>query len=286
MQQTTLTTLFKRARDASHAKNCRLLAERGVGSLGLPEDVTTSVLSYSDLRGVAACAAASSELKRCLARLSPDLEHRLVLRRFPLLATVAEHVDAEPRELFYSQMHLFEERPHRNLAPTRGLDEYIFSLEIEFQQRDSLMNIVHRESVFVGTGSPTEGSATLKFHPPADRWEEAVESDMNIFVRVMATKRFEKGRARLGQGSVDDFYDGLIFYSLGRMRHEVETGPRPTSFLDQSIGDAWGNEWPELNGKWGVSDFDLHFAWENPNDSREMSVEDACLALEHYVTWV
>jgi hypothetical protein len=286
MQQTTLTTLFKRARDASHAKNCRLLAERGVGSLGLPEDVTTSVLSYSDLRGVAACAAASSELKRCLARLSPDLEHRLVLRRFPLLATVAEHVDAEPRDLFYSQMNLFEERPHRNLAPTRGLDEYVFSLEIEFQQRDSLMNIVHRESVFVGTGSPTEGSATLKFHPPADRWEEAVESDMNIFVRVMATKRFEKGRARLGQGSVDDFYDGLIFYSLGRMRHEVETGPRPTSFLDQSIGDAWGNEWPELNGKWGVSDFDLHFAWENPNDSREMSVEDACLALEHYVTWV
>jgi len=30
----------------------------------------------------------------------------------------------------------------------------------------------------------------------------------------------------------------------------------------------------------------LHFRWENPHGSRTMSVEDACLALEHYVTWV
>ena len=283
MQQTTLTTLFKRARDASHAKNCRLLAERGVGSLGLPEDVTTSVLSYSDLRGVAACAAASSELLRCLARLSPDLEHRLVLRRFPLLATVAEHVDAEPRELFYSQMDLFEDHPHRTLAPVRGLDEYTFSLEIEFQH--SFNGITHRESVFVGTASPTEGSATLKFYPPADLWEQAMEAD--IFVRVMATKRFEKGRARLGQGRCDDLSaHGFIFWMLGRMRHEVETGPRPTSFLDQSTADAWGSEWPELKGAWHSSEFLLDFVWENPNDSRDMSVEDVCLALEHYVTWV
>ena len=292
MQQTTLTTLFKRARDASHAKNCRLLAERGVGSLGLPEDVTTSVLSYSDLRGVAACAAASSELKRCLARLSPDLEHRLVLRRFPLLATVAEHVDAEPRDLFYSQMKLFEEDgPSQRLVPTRGLDEYIFSLEIEFHQMNG-HSIVHREAVFVGSGSPLEGSAILKFHPPADLFERAVtavESGMNIFVRVMATKRFEKGRARLGLGGPDDLTEGVIFefWSFGSMRHEVETGPRPTSFINQSIDENGGSEWPELDGQWCYdSGFDLHFRWENPHGSRTMSVEDACLALEHYVTWV
>jgi len=293
MQQTTLTTLFKRARDASHAKNCRLLAERGVGSLGLPEDVTTSVLSYSDLRGVTACAAASSELKRCLAHLSPDLEHRLVLRRFPLLATVAEHVDADPRELFYSQMNLFkEDGPSQRLVPTRGLDEYIFSLEIEFHQMNGL-STVHRESVFVGTGSPVLKfrTAILKFDPPADLFERAVtavESGMNVFVRVMATKRFEKGRARLGLGGPDDLHEGVIleFWSFGSMRHEVETGPRPTSFINQSIGDARGSQRPELNGQWYASGFDLYFEWENPHGSRDMSVEEVCLALEHYVTWV
>jgi hypothetical protein len=185
-------------------------------------------------------------------------------------------------------MNLFkEDGPSQRLVPTRGLDEYIFSLEIEFHQMNGL-GTVHRESVFVGTGSPMEGSAILTFHPPADLFERAVESDMNVFVRVMATKRFEKGRARLGLGRADHLTEGVIleFWSFGSMRHEVETGPRPTSFLDQSIGDAWGSECPELNGQWYDSGFDLHFMWENPNDSRAMSVEDVCLALEHYVTWV
>ena len=294
-QNTTLTKALKRARDTLHAENCRLLAERGVGSLGLPEDVTTSVLSYSDLRGVASCAAASSELNRCLARLNPDLEHRLVLRRFPILATVAEEMAPDrtaPRELFYSQMSLFEKPVYRPIVPTRGLDEYIFSLEIGLLQRDASQGY-RRESIFVGTGSPRKGEAELKFYIPFDVFQRAMgESNAwsdTACIRVMATKRFGKGRARLGQGYATDYDDGnLYFANLGRMRHEIETGPRPMRFLDQNVYEGWV-EGPELCGQWAgdAGEFSLSFKSTNDGyDAPDMSVEEACLALEHYVSWV
>ena len=188
-------------------------------------------------------------------------------------------------------MHLFEEPPpgSRLLAPTRGLDDYIFSLQIETQPYASQRPYEHFESVFVGTGSPTEGSATLEFYPPADLHERLVDSasGLTIRVRVTVSKRFEKGRARLGQGTADYYeYETLMFYNLGSMRHELQTGPRPTSFLYQRQSDDSEGEWPELTARWHPSVFTCIFTWEDLNDQRDMSVEDACLALEHYVTWV
>ena len=103
----------------------------------------------------------------------------------------------------------------------------------------------------------------------------------------MATKRFGKGRARLGQGTATDYDDGnLYFANLGRMRHE--TGPRPMGFLDQNVYEGWV-EGPELCGQWAgdASEFSLSFKSTNDGyDAPDMSVEDACLALENYVTWV
>ena len=37
---------------------------------------------------------------------------------------------------------------------------------------------------------------------------------------------------------------------------------------------------------YGLSNFIFYFMWTDPEDENEMSVEDACLALEHYYTWV
>ena len=292
------------------------MAEQRVCDLG--DDPTSSILSYSDLRGWAACAAASSAFNRCLKRLSPHLEHRLVLRRFPLLATVAEEMDPDrtaPRELFYSQMYLFEERQSRPLAPTRGLDDYIFSLQIECNPRGE--GDRQRESIFVGIGSPTlwqppwteEALAAIEFHPPADVFARVADhfydrdfddAVMDIHVRVMATKRFEKGRARLGQGSVNDFTDGtdgraraggrhsFIFRDLDTMRKSLAYGEGGTDARPLAGRRVdWRGEGPELLGKWSSSAFTFTFNWDPIGDNNHfMTVEDVCLALEHYVTWV
>ena len=276
-------------------------------SLGdLPDVLLAGALDYSDLREVAACAAASSQLRDGLRRLSPALERRLVFRRFPILSTIDASAEAPPppRELFLSQARLFAaERPA--LPPlSRSFDEYIFSIEVELvisHSNDQGVVTTSRESIFVGKGNPIGGDADARarvsFDIPEDIFNRAWESyggGPDLYLRVMASKGFS--RARLGHGKVD-FYEGdighgreIVFFNLGLAprrgwRHGETEG---LDWLQGRQLDADYFHTPTVEAYWTdgeSSTLDLDFRWANPNDSSEMTREDAARALERYANW-
>ena len=78
-------------------------------SIGLPADALAVILSYSDLGGVAATSATSSELRDGMRALCPGLQHELLVRTvFPILKTVewGDGARPPPRELYLSQTRL------------------------------------------------------------------------------------------------------------------------------------------------------------------------------------
>ena len=106
----------------------------------LPEDLLAAIVAFADLEARAAGVAVCRALRSASERLSPRLEYSLVLRRFPLAASI---VGAEtptttnapsPRGLFRTFANFEalgrDERPPRPQS-TVALDDYTFSLEIE-----------------------------------------------------------------------------------------------------------------------------------------------------------
>jgi len=276
-------------------------------SLGdLPDVLLAGALDYSDLREVAACAAASSQLRDGLRRLSPALERRLVFRRFPILSTIDASAEAPPppRELFLSQTRLFAaERPA--LPPlSRAFDEYVFSIELELvisHSSDQGVVTTSRESIFVGKGKTNGGDehALVSFCIPANIFYRAWESCRprpDLYLRVMASKGFS--RARLGHGTVDNYEDHpngqeMIFYNLGLApsrgwRHGDMDG---LDWLQDRQLDADNFHMPSVEAYWHLmadevaSNLDLDFRWQHQNDDIEMTREDAARALEHYAEW-
>ena len=274
-------------------------------SLGdLPDVLLAGALDYCDLREVAACAAASVQLRDGLRRVAPALQRRLVLRRFPILSTIDASAEAPPppRELFLSQTRLFAaERPA--LPPlSRSFDEYVFSIELELvisHRSDQGVVTTSRESIFVGKGDTTGGDlhARVDFDIPEDIFNRAWEShrgDPDLYLRVMASKGFS--RARLGHGKVD-LYEGeighgreIVFFNLGLAprrgwRHGEMEG---LDWLQERQLDADYFHTPAVEAYWTdevPSTLVLDFRWANPNDDNQMSREDAACALERYANW-
>ena len=102
--QQTLAQTWKRRRDSDHAEAKRLIEERGVGLLRVPDELLDIILGYSDLRTRFVAATTSHQFCDSIARLSPRLEYQLVRKKFPLLATALDadrsHAPAPPRELY------------------------------------------------------------------------------------------------------------------------------------------------------------------------------------------
>ena len=121
---TGLSDLVSTLRVINYSRRAR--ASRTVTRLAT--DLVREVLSYSDLRTLAAGAATCRAL---LEAVPPKLAHELVLRKFPILSTIVDASKAMPpaRELFESQARLFDDPPP-TVAPTHSLDEYVFSLEL------------------------------------------------------------------------------------------------------------------------------------------------------------
>ena len=57
------------------------------GLQAFPEDVLGAVISFADLPMRFTCVVACGAMRDAAAKLSPRLEHALVLRRYPMLAT-------------------------------------------------------------------------------------------------------------------------------------------------------------------------------------------------------
>ena len=98
--QQTLAQTWKRRRDSDHAEAKRLIAERGVGLLAVPDELLDIILGYSDLRTRFVAATTSHQFCDSIVCLSPRLEYQLVRKKFPLLATALDadrsHAPAEP----------------------------------------------------------------------------------------------------------------------------------------------------------------------------------------------
>ena len=145
-------------------------AKRAVGlGHGLPDEVLLEVLNFSGLREFGACAAASSEIRGGLKRLSPALGYKLVLRRFPILAVMFEGAETTelppPRELFESQARMTRPPP-TGYIPTRGLDDYTFLLQVELHDEDVEGETTYTETLWAGKAfEPTSGGFVS--HPSA-----------------------------------------------------------------------------------------------------------------------
>ena len=294
-------------------------AKRAVGlGHGLPDEVLLEVLNFSGLREFSACAAASSEIRNGLERLSPALKHQLILRQFPILALIFEGAETTelppPRELFESQLRMTISPPTR-YAPTRGLDNYTFFLEVEV--RDYIDGrTTNAETLWAGKGSltsaggshfPTSGPG-VEFNLPDDVfecfddvWSHRGPVRRRICVNIMAARRSSEGmqRALLGCGPPDDRdheldrnYDGdMSVYMFYDMTHQLYT----RGWHEHASVQADRYYLPAVRGEFSrgesIADLDpprfyFSFVWADPNEDQEMTVEDACLALEHYFTWV
>ena len=308
------------ARDAAHAND----VDRGVGRLGLPADVLATVLGYSDLREVAACAAASSELKRGLASLPPGFERSLVIRRFPILSVV-EDAQAEstttPRDLF----RLFCEQPSRaHISPTTTLRDYGFLLEIELRDKavtefysTQFNQCMSRESLFLGTGLLREGEpSVIEFRPPRSVFARvsalARDSEGNfikfrphVHFRVMATRRGVQGlqlaRLHCGPARLNKHTDSFGFQMDSRAlgHYDGSEAAKSRCWFEEELYEYNAQHTPTVQLDWyhPVSSAlsttaRLSFHWYHPDgddvNQWHIPMDDisACNALEHYANWV
>ena len=241
----------------------------------LATDLLREVLSYSDLRTLAAGA---STCRALLDAVPPKLAHELVVRKFPILSTIVDASTPMPpaRELFESQALLFGAPPPA-VVPSRGLDEYVLSLELTVDG-----------SKHVGTGVVLDNTeAQIRFTGiPKALWDAAATIEERITANIMATRRGTLRRAALYSGDVEDVMTTVICFEWNRIPCEnvamgwisAGGGPhnvyyKPLICVEWKAPAAAAAETTELTAT---------FKWDSDDQADDMNLEDACLMLEHW----
>ena len=288
----------------------------------LPEVLLDAVLSFSDLRTRSLAVTTSHEFCESYARLAKTLEPRLVLARFPLLATCVDgrskaSVPA-PRELcqMFSQMFSDDAAPLQ--ASTVGLETYTLCLALQLVKGET------RETLFLGSGtlSPNPnnsretrfqfavpgGSDAVDYYssddenygltPPAEAglgraeymmYEHGYELEAKIVATRMHGDRLQF--ARLFHGHFGMFEDGL--------RSIYQNIPGNNDKAAMAWAERADGMKPQLNLYWmpgfqTATESPLHayFAWgknggfyDEYEFNPDMSEADARTTLEHYVDW-
>ena len=241
----------------------------------LATDLVREVLSYSDFGTLAAGAATCRAL---LEAVPPKLAHELVLARFPILTTIVDASKAMPpaRELFESQEMLFGAPPPAVL-PSRGLDEYVLSLELTVDG-----------SKHVGTGVVQDdaGEAQICFTGiPKALWDEAATIEDRITANIMATRRGTLRRAALYSGDIEDIIPPAICFEWNRIPCEnsamgwISAGGGPHNVYYTPLICV---EWKAPAAAAAETELTATFKWDSDDQARDMSLEDACLMLEHW----
>ena len=180
-----------------------------------PEDVLGALLAFVDLPMRFTCVVASRTLRDACMRLSPRLEHELVLKRCPLLRTLPIGTSLAgvpaPRELFRSYRGRFDGRPFRapQPDPTISLDTYTLALELEVAGRPW-------ESAYVGSRPisqlvPTATAIGARFTIPEGLYERALDQPQFRFsANVMVSRRSRSGRLQFAR-----LYSGVIDHNSG-----------------------------------------------------------------------
>ena len=269
------------------------------GLQAFPEDVLGAVISFVDLPMRFSCVVACGAMRDAAAKLSPRLEHALVLRRYPMLATTGSTpTDAQPpRELLRTYKRYF--RSTRRFAlplPITTLDEYTFSLELDVNQAlptaEGAQQRFRRRSVWIGTGTlSADDSPAFSFSVPNDVYEKVddyMDRGWHLKAKVMASRQVSGGRvqiAKLFYGGVDDMDYGGVYFSW-----EIIPYNRRNKALDWLLrihGDHELDVEPQLALYWNLTRREVRarFAFMTPDDRGDMSLSDACMTLEHFVEW-
>ena len=289
----------------------------------LPEVLLDAVLSYSDLRTRSLAVTTSHEFCESYARLARTLEPRLVLKRFPLLATCVDGRSKAavpaPRELCQMFSQMFS--GHDSAPPpesTVGLEAYTLCLELELVKGRT------RETLFLGSGtlSPNPnnsretrfqfavpgGSDAVDYYssdddrngdvPPADAGlghaEYLIYKHGYDLVAKVAATRMHGGRlqfAKLFHGYFVSTEDGL---SSIHQNIPSNNDKAATAWAEPSLPSK-----PQLNLYWmpgfqtaTESPLNAYFAWGKNGEfhdegdfNSDMSEADARMTLEHYVDW-
>ena len=268
------------------------------GLQAFPEDVLGAVISFVDLPMRFSCVVACGAMRDAAAKLSPRLEHALVLRRYPMLATTGSSpTDATaPRDLLRTYKRYFRStRRFAQTQPTTTLDEYTLSLEIDVTQAlpqpEGALQRFRRRSLWIGTGTLSGGnSPAFEFTVPAGLFEivdDYVESGWDLRANVMASRRIG-GRvqvAKLFQGGVADWDETSIMFEWENIPHNrrnkalgwlQRVHDSEDLYMDPQLALYWFAE---------AGKVDARFVFSTENDRDDMSLSDACLTLEHFAEW-
>ena len=268
------------------------------GLQAFPEDVLGAIIAFVDLPMRFTCVVACRALRDAAAKLSPRLEHALVLRRYPMLATTGSSpTDATaPRDLLRTYKRYFRStRRFAQTQPTTTLDEYTLSLEIDVTQAlpqpEGALQRFRRRSLWIGTGTVSGGnSPAFEFTVPAGLFEivdDYVESGWDLRANVMASRRIG-GRvqvAKLFQGGVADWDETSIMFEWENIPHNrrnkalgwlQRVHDSEDLYMDPQLALYWDAE---------AGKVDARFVFSTEHDREDMALSDACMTLEHFAEW-
>ena len=263
------------------------------GLQAFPEDVLGGIVSFVDLPMRFTCVVACGAMRDAAARLSPRLEHALVLRRYPMLATIGSSPTAAPapRDLLRAYERIFRHRRSARPRPTTTLDDYTLSLELDVTQAVPPPEGVRRRSLWIGTGTLSGGnSPAFEFTVPAGLFEivdDYVESGWDLRANVMASRRIG-GRvqvAKLFQGGVADWDETSIMFEWENIPHNrrnkalgwlQRVHDSEDLYMDPQLALYWDAE---------AGKVDARFIFSTEHDREDMALSDACMTLEHFAEW-
>ena len=277
-------------------------ARTASGLARCPEDVLGAIVAFVDLPMRFTCVAACSTLRDACTRLSPRLEHSLVVKRFPLLRSFSDIATA-PRELFrtfkeFEGENTYVVRPESSIA----LDAYTLSLVITAREIEHIAPgqgwryTGTQEAICVGTGefqSEAAPRVVYNFTIPEAAHERARQLDApasswRLLTTVVASRRGASGRLQFAKlhheecrvrGQGDEFF-------FENTEIPLVAGNQALNFIKWRADDSEMYTDPVLElDAMGPSTVEAIFKWISPNDSEDMTVHDARCCLEHYLAW-
>ena len=267
------------------------------GLQAFPEDVLGAIIAFVDLPMRFTCVVACGAMRDAAARLSPRLEHALVLRRYPMLATIGSSPTAAPapRDLLRAYERIFRHRRSARPRPTTTLDDYTLSLELDLTQAVPPPEGVRRRSLWIGTGAFSgDDEATFEFTVPDDLFATLtaeLHKGWDLEAKVMVSRRTGGGRvqmANLFDGGVEEYGNQEVIFDWTIVPHDRRNKAlhwlNPAGF---AVTDNYLWNVPKLLLTWPVwtPKLKADFMMRNEDGLVGMSRSEACMTLEHYVEW-
>ena len=267
------------------------------GLQAFPEDVLGAIIAFVDLPMRFTCVVACGAMRDAAARLSPRLEHALVIRRYPMLATIGSSPTAAPapRDLLRAYERIFRHRRSARPRPTTTLDDYTLSLELDVTPTVPPPEGVRRRSLWIGTGTFSgDDEATFEFTVPDDLFATItaeLHKGWEMEAKVMVSRRTGGGRvqiANLFDGGVEEYGNQEVIFDWSIIPHNRRNKAlhwlNPAGFAEPN-NYLWNV--PKLFLTWPVwtPKLKADFMMRNEDGLVGMSRSEACMTLEHFVEW-